>query len=279
MASIKKPICIHFHIFKNAGTTIDTVLKRNFSKDAVTMDTGIPDDILSWTKVLDHIKEKNPTTKSFSSHQLKFPLPKSAEYQFLPMIFIRHPIDRAFSMYSFDKRRTSFRDITTVVKAKSTDLAGYIKWNLRLKNHMVMKNYQVLSLSDKPRGSTVDEKDLELVIDRIKNFLVIGIVDRMAESLIMAEKTLGKYFDVIDLSFEKQNISQDRTGDLEQRLKTGRNEIGAELMDRLEKENEFDLKLYSMANQILNERIKELTDFDTRMTDFKNRCKKRENIP
>jgi len=214
MNNSKNPIIIHFHIFKNAGTTIDLVLQRNFSKDALTMDTGIPEGILSWTKVLDYIKEKHPTTKSFSSHQLKFPLPQSTEFQFLPMVFIRHPIDRIFSMYNFDKRRISLRDINTVVKAKSTNLAGYIKWNLRLKNHMVMKNFQVLSLSEKPRGSMVDESDLDLVIDRIKNCPVIGVVERMDESLVLAEKTLGKYFDGIDLSFEKQNVSKDRTGDL-----------------------------------------------------------------
>jgi len=272
MISMKNPICIHFHIFKNAGTTIDTVLQRNFSEDAITMDTGVPDGILSWTKVLDYIKEKHPTTKSFSSHQLRFPLPQSSEYQFLPIIYIRHPIDRAFSMYSFDKQRISFRDINTVVKAKSTDLAGYIKWNLRLKNHMVMKNYQVLYLSDKPRGSTVGESDLGLVIERIKNCPVIGVVDRLDESLVLAEKTLGKYFDAIDLSYVKQNVSKDRTGNLSQRLETGRENIGNELMNKLENENKLDLKLYSITNQILDGRLKELTDFDDKLIDFKNRC-------
>jgi len=268
MENAKKPICIHFHIFKNAGTTIDSILQSNFSKDAVTMDTGSPADFLPWDRVLDYIKQKHSTTKSFSSHQLRFPLPKSDEYKFLAMVFIRHPIDRAFSMYSFDKRSSTIDSYTTQ-KAKSASLAEYIEWNLGLKNHLVMRNFQVRVLSDKPRGSIIDENDLQLATERIKNCSVIGVVDRLDESLVLAEKTLRQYFYEIDLSYVSQNVSKDRTGDLSQRLEDGRNKIGDKLMDKLEKENEFDLKLYSMTNQILDERLKELTDFNAKMTDFK----------
>ena len=59
MNNSKKPIIVHFHIFKNAGTTIDTLLERNFSKDAVKMDLG-PRERLPWKNVINYLGTKNP---------------------------------------------------------------------------------------------------------------------------------------------------------------------------------------------------------------------------
>ena len=100
MIDDKKPICLHFHIFKNAGTTIDWILKKNFGKQFVALDHKKPGEILSWKEVLSHI-DGQKDVKAFSSHQIRFPLPQSDRYNFLPMIFIREPIDRAFFNLQF----------------------------------------------------------------------------------------------------------------------------------------------------------------------------------
>ena len=97
--SKKKNICLHYHIFKNGGTTIEWILKKNFGKYAISRDTNSPKGILDNQIILDEIK-KNERIKAISSHQIRFPLPKHENEIFIPILFIRNPIDRIFSIYS-----------------------------------------------------------------------------------------------------------------------------------------------------------------------------------
>ncbi len=58
-----------------------------------------------------------------------------------------------------------------------------------------------------------------------------------------------------------------------ERLESGRVEIGDELMDLLIKKNSKDFKIYSTANEQLENRIKQIKDFEKKLSDFKTRCK------
>jgi len=272
MTDDKKPICLHFHIFKNAGTTIDWILEKNFGKQFATLDQKKPGEILSWEEVLTHI-DGQKDVKAFSSHQIRFPLPQSDDYNFLQMIFIREPIDRAFSIYNFNKRRKD-GDAIGVIKAKELSLADYIRWNLENKKHMTMKNFQVLYLSHRDNTSEVNQNDFDTALSNFKKSPVIGLVDRLDESLVVSEEELRKNFDDIDLSYVKQNVSPDREADLSKRLEKKAAEIGDKLMNELTAHNSFDSKLYSSAKDELELRINKINDFETKLADFKNRCSK-----
>ena len=91
---------IHYHIFKNAGTSIDYALKRVFgdawgvfeSDNAHTILTA--EDLRKY--LVDHIE-----LKAVSSHVLRPPLTNDHS---LPILFLRHPILRAKSVYEFCKK-------------------------------------------------------------------------------------------------------------------------------------------------------------------------------
>jgi len=270
----QKSVLLHFHIFKNAGTTIDNILKRNFSDKAIFLDIGGHRERLSIDFVLDYIKKNCPDVKSFSSHQMRFPIHENPDFKFLPIVFIRHPIDRAFSIYSFNKRREDVEDDIAVKMAKNLSLADYIKWNIEQKKHMVIKNHQVLFLTGKPRGSQVDVADLKYTIEQLKKCFIIGVVDRMDENLTLAEEILRPYFKNIDLSYVIQNVSKEREKVLNERLKRGKLEIGKKLFEDLERANSLDLQLYSYSNRLLDERIKNINNFEKKLSDFKNKCEK-----
>jgi len=270
MNESKKPICLHFHIFKNAGSTIDWILDKNFSKNHLSLDDlEKPGARLPWDDVLE-LFNQNPDVKAFSSHQLRFPVPNNTNYNFLPMIFIRQPIDRAFSTYSFKKRGTD--DSLGTKKAKSMTLKEFIKWNIDLKINRTMKNFQVLYLSDKDTKSSIDSTDLQLAIDRLRTCPIIGVVNRLDESLVLAEEYLRQFFTDIDFSYIKQNVSNDRKNDLEERLIDEKNRIGESLSNQLNQLNELDFKLYSIANNELDIRLKKERNFEEKLTDFKKRC-------
>ena len=265
-------VCLHFHIFKNAGTTIDWIFEKNFSDKAARIDVDSQREILSMDVVLNFLK-KNTDTKSLTSHQIRFPIPENNEFTFLPIVFIREPLDRAFSIYRYNKKRADVRT-QGIANAKKMTLSQYIQWNLDKKPHKVMKNFQTYFLANSDSSMDVTSADLETAISNLKNCLIIGVVDRFDESLVIAEDILKKYFSDIDLSYVKRKVSEDRKNSLKERIDDSKKQIGEKLIEDLQKENEFDLKLYKFANQELDDRTNKIDNFDEKLIDFKLRCKK-----
>jgi len=269
----KKPVCLHFHIFKNAGSTVDYILKKNFSTDAILLDTGKPQGILSFETVLHCFNKHYPNVKSLSSHQLRFPIPQNSGFNFLPMVFIRHPIDRAFSIFSFDKRRKDNKGATGVEMAKNLPASEYFKWSITQDERYIMKNFQVIFLSSKPPLVKAETQDLKIAIERLKECKVVGVVERMDESLLYAEENLRQWFSEIDFSYVEQNVSEEREVKLNDRLEKLRAKIGDKTYSEFEDTNKLDFKLYLKANKILDEKLKSVENFDEKMLDFKKRCK------
>jgi len=265
----KRKIIIHFHIFKNAGSTIEWVFEKNFKNKTLSIDGKEPGEIISLDKVINIIKKK-PNVKMFSSHQIRFPMPKNIEIDFLSLLFIRHPIDRAFSIYYFKSNQTD--DSIGSKYARSLSLKDFIAWNLKLNGYMVMKNFQVLFLSDKNTREKVDERDLDLAINRMKSCDIIGIVDRMDESLTVAEHFLQKYYENIDMSYISQNVSAERSGNITDKLKKEGKVIGTSILEQLSKVNKLDFELYQETSKELDRRIEKIENFEKKFENFKDRC-------
>jgi Sulfotransferase family len=268
---LKRPLCIHYHIFKNAGTTFDWILERNFRQDALKFDEMTnPDAPLSAEQLLEFLANHDHA-KSISSHQLAFSVIEHPEIQFLSIVFLRHPIDRALSICSFMKRDP--RDDYRWIKAKSSTLKQFIQFNLE-SDYKEMRNFQIrfLCRRDNPEHSGMYVHNLYRAYEYLKHFTVFGIVERMDESLVLAEDILRNYFPQMDLSYIMQNVSPDKTGTLSERLEKARVEIGCELMDHLIEANKLDLQLYDHASKKLDELINNDNNFNNKLTDLKKRC-------
>jgi len=247
-------VFLHFHIFKNAGTTIDSILEKNFSSNAVRVDAEKPMDVVPMDSVLDFLN-KNPEIKSFSSHQLRFPIPNNTKFNFIPILFIRHPIDRIFSIYSYNKRRDDQRTFV-IRQARIKTLKEYIEFFLERKHFMDIKNFQAIYISKNDRISPITQHEFDLSVKRVRDCAILGVVDRLDESLVVAEEFLKKYFSLIDLSYSPKNVDEDRTGTLKEKLDDGKKKLGEHMWTELLSKNEYDLQLYSIANDELNIRIK-----------------------
>jgi len=267
----KNPVFLHYHIFKNGGQTLEWILEKNFSKYAIRIDTEITAGILSNDVLLDCLN-KNQKIKSISSHQIRFPVPESTNYHFIPIVFIRHPIDRAVSVYYFDKKRTDL-DNKAIRKIKSLDLNEFFKWSLKNKKYKVLKSFQVLYLSKTNVSSDVVDVDLQLAKNRLKQCEILGVVDRFDESLVVAEELLKPNFSDIDLSYIKQNINPNRHDKLSERLDDVKSLVEENVFSLTAKVNELDLDLYATANMELDKRLKKIKNLDAKLEDFRKRCK------
>jgi len=267
----RNPVFLHYHIFKNGGQTLEWILEKNFSEYAIRIDTDLTAGILSNDVLLDCLN-KNQKIKSISSHQIRFPVPESTSFHFIPIVFIRHPIDRAVSVYYFNRKRTDL-DNKAIQKTKNLDLNEFLKWNLENKKYKVLKNFQVLYFSKTNGNSDVVYVDLQLAKNRLKQCEILGVVDRFDESLVIAEESLKQNFSDIDLSYIKQNVSPNRRDKLSERLDDVKSLVEEEVFNSTEKVNELDLDLYATANMELDNRLKKIKNLDAKLEDFQKRCK------
>jgi hypothetical protein len=258
------------HIFKNAGTTIDWVLDRNFGEYALKWDDNSnPGNIFTQEQFLGFI-ESHPEAKSISSHQMRFPIPKHDDYAFVPMVFLRHPIDRAFSIYSFSKRegrQTPYNDM-----AKKMDAKEFIKYNLDNKDLRQMKNSQTAWLSYDARHHDIDTRH-SAAANTLRNCPIVGVVDRLDESLVVAEEVLRQHFPGIDLSYIRRNVSNEKSGILSARLEARRIELGQEIWTKLENNNRHDLSLYKLANELLDKKTSKIQDLKGNLERLQHRCR------
>lgn len=263
------PVIIHFHLFKNAGSTVDWILRKNFKADAVKIDDKQrPWNVYPAKKILE-ILEEYPNAKSLSSHQIRFPLPHSVAHLLIPIVFVRQPIDRIVSVYTFIRKEE--RNDEYYSQAKKLGLQEFVKFNLERKEYNQMKNPQLRYLSQEIK---VPNPPLRLAkaIENITACKVLGVVDRIDESLVIAEEILKPFFPDIDMAYISQNVSAGRARTLSERLEYARKEIGEELWAKLNRRNDLDMQVYIAANREMNSRIKNIDRFEDKLFNFKNRC-------
>lgn len=261
-------ILLHYHIFKNAGTTLEWIFKKNFGRSAVSMDNVddpghiIPNDVIK-QYVIQHQR-----IRSLSSHQIRFPIPQLNQINFIAIVFLRHPIDRVISVYNFKK---TMNDRTPgTMNAKKFLLNDFILWSVTT-NYMVTSNYQVNFLSSSEFDTS--NYDLKAALERMHALPIIGIVDRMNESLVLAEEALRRIFPKIDLSYVPQNMTSEITKDLEGRLTALEQKIGYSMFNLLKEKNSLDMKLYNAACRELDARLQKVSDLENKLSNFHMRCK------
>src|SRR5581483_3164332 len=211
-----------------------------------------------------------PTGKSFSSHQLRYHLPRDQDCIFFPTVFIRHPIDRAFSIYSFARRDK--RDEPYFHKARNSTLRDFVKFNVEMEQFQDMSNFQTLWLSHIFGKNEVNTQSLLRALENLQSCSILGVVDRFDESLVVAEEMLRPLMPEINMAYISQNVSREREISFSNRLRAGKLEIGDDLWAELVQKNVYDFVLYSYANERLEENIKNIPDFSAKLADFKARC-------
>src|SRR5258708_242269 len=116
-------LIFHYHLFKNAGTSVDAILKANFSGRWVTREFNGGPHAANVARVGQWVEEEKDAV-AFSSHTAMLPPPSLEDVQFFPVVFVRHPIDRIASAYAFECKQPG--DGFGAVLARNTTLGGYI---------------------------------------------------------------------------------------------------------------------------------------------------------
>lgn len=242
-----RKIIVHYHLFKNAGSSVDHLLKTAYgSEQWVNHDPGTPPHLVSATELLEYIEE-NKHLRAMSSHMLVPPLPVVEGLSVYPIVFIREPITRVMSAYLFEWQKQKGMD-----KPIGT-LAEYIHSKFENRRTSAIEEFQCLRLGNKnpdsrqSNSSREDEEVLQDAKDFLESLQVFGLVDRFSQSMAQYERAYGESFPEITFQDVAMNTTQKTSTPLQQRFKNIENEIGSDLYSQLIIRNQLDIKLYQFA--------------------------------
>ena len=187
-------VIAHLHLFKNAGTSIDASLERNFGDGWVKHDNPHGGLVLTSSELVAYLADR-PAVQAVSSHLLRPPLTHAGqgydEITIDPIVFLRHPIDRIRSAYEFEARGRN--------SDKPTDSIGdWIAWH-RAKNSHQCNNFQVAGLTSlrHPNGHVDHRQEFhahqESARQFVANLAAFGLVERFDESCAWLNDVLSAH--------------------------------------------------------------------------------------
>jgi Sulfotransferase family len=250
-----KPLFIHYHIFKNAGSSVEKTLQQNFGASLHLYDAPAPDGLLTAEDIETYVSH-NPAVKAISTHQATLPPPDIPSRNVTSGILIRDPIARIQSMYLFEKQQSHFS--LGGNKAKELDFKDYVEWRLSA-SPSSMCNYQVhfCSRTKDRRYDKPDFADLQRAIANLEKIDLVGTVERYSEWLSLAQWLLSKQFRRLSLTVVHENISVPRNDHAPATILHGlEKELGPSLLERLLQCNYLDQCLYRVADSRLTQSMR-----------------------
>ncbi|MEP6342277.1 MAG: sulfotransferase family 2 domain-containing protein [Maricaulaceae bacterium] len=247
----KRPVIVHFHLFKNAGTSVDTVLEKNFGERWIEIEG--PNARKLTQEALVEFIESNPQYDAISSHTAIVGMPVMDTAEIIPIFFFRHPIDRIRSAYDFEC--TQNVQTPGAIKAKEGDFEHYMNWRLSTPTPWQVSEFHAFRLKD--FHTFTPAKQTQLFLPRAKQALdalpFIGLVEEFNASMIHMEQHIQKYFPNFAGEAVHKNTTSDPSLKLSQNVEKFKNRIGETVFDKLTEVNEMDFELYHFVkNKIAN---------------------------
>jgi tetratricopeptide (TPR) repeat protein len=244
-----RTVLIHHHIFKNAGTSFNHGLKNSFGDAYFEYDP--PGSKVTTAIMLCEFIVSHPQALAISGHHICLPTPQGSDFQTRSSILIRQPLARIRSIYGFERKQQA--QTVGAIRAKELGFRDYVLWRLETSPN-VYCNYQTLYCSRTDNVSPIylaTEADLDLAIQNLRNCSVVGTVERYAETLTMAQYEFSQSYEDLVLKAAHLNPTAGVIAPYSTIRADLVNDLGEELVDRLEALNQLDQRLYEVADELL----------------------------
>lgn len=263
-------VIAHGHIFKNAGTTLDWALARNFGEGFVDHRDNVPMRREGAPYLARYLADR-PSVVAISSHHLCYPLPDVAGMRITPVYLLRDPIERVQSVYNFERLQEPLT--LGAINAKRFELPEYVDWRMLPETPPTIRDFQSRYLAGRlqPISEPMTAEWLEVAMATLREHAIVGVVERFDESMIAFEATLRTDFPGLDLSYVRQNTSTDPARTRVARIEELATTLGSERYERLVANNRHDLALYEAARAVLDERLARIDDAAAATADFARR--------
>lgn len=242
-------IILHYHIFKNAGTSIDCLLAKSFGQRWGCLDGPSAWSIVTSDQVRGFLL-RHADLVALSSHQARLPVPTDPHWKIHPMVVLRHPIDRIASAYRFEKAQG------VVPSGSRGCLADYVRWRLNESVGPGIMNFQTVFLSSAqlevadPRDARATMRHLTSAKRFLKSLPVFGLAEEFEQSIDRFGSWLRPIFPALELVQTRHNVTRRPGSSLQERVRGMRSEMGEALYDAVMDKNRLDLDLYDFARSL-----------------------------
>ncbi len=224
-----RTIILHYHLFKNAGTSLDRILQKNFGAGWVTAEfDGKGGD--NRGAVADWIAS-TPDAVAYSSHTMLGPVPQVDGVRVVPIVLLRDPVKRIKSAYRFERKQQA--ETWGAQLAKRHDFEGYVNARLARPNDRQCRNFQTARLASMCPGDTPELDRALQAMDILRKTGVIGRVEAFDDALAQLSTRLHDSHPEFTWESTKANVSQSG----------GAEEMSADLKEVLEDSNQDDAVL------------------------------------
>ncbi|MFN0114139.1 MAG: hypothetical protein ACKVPY_05630 [Paracoccaceae bacterium] len=257
---MREVIC-HYHIYKNAGTSFDHVLRESFGDRHLSFDGPFPFFTIDQEQLL-RIIERKAGAVAFSSHQIQLPAPSVPGCRILPVVFLRDPVLRIASIWRFKAR---FPDGTATSEAAGRmGFADWVDFCLNDPAEIVhVSNAQTRLLSAAPRARPESRRTpgrMEYDLARAEANLAgaaVGRADRFDEDIgAIARLSAARGLPLRPPGDLRLNVTDPDRGEPAARALRVLGELAPDLRDRLLRANDQDLRL----NEIAGRRARDLRE-------------------
>lgn len=136
-------VILHYHVFKNGGSTIEAILEREFGGGFATLHGPHASSTLDG-RDLERFLRRNPGVTAVSSHHLRYPKPAIRHTVIFDCLFLRHPLERLDSLYRYSRGIPSV-DFLHVL-ARQMNPRQFFSALIREAPHMI-SNVQVMQIA------------------------------------------------------------------------------------------------------------------------------------
>lgn len=224
-----RSIILHYHLFKNAGTSVDELLEENFPGRCVAREFSEGGDNNS-AIIADWIRS-NPEATGFSTHTGRGPVPSVEGVKIFPIMFFRDPIDRLLSAYRFE--RTQDADTLGARAAKEGDFGHYVRRQLEIEGDRQCRNFHTHRLASLRPGQ---ESELTRAVRALDDLSLAGHVPEF-------ERSFSKFRSLVAPEFPDFHEKDIRANSTTERYASTSGELDDATRQLLMRHNQDDLEL------------------------------------
>ncbi len=270
-ASEPRTILLHFHIFKNAGTSLDAALKKNLGPAWMEVEGDDPNDRMDWGEALRFI-DAHPEARAVSSHTLRYPPPPSSRgVKFVPLVLLRHPIDRLASIYYFERANVNTSHPETNRIALKGSLADFVNFTLTERPELGCDAQTSFIARSGIYHRAPSNRNLAAAKSAVRDLFLPGVVEKLDQYLALLELEGSRLLPNLDLAQLDENRNPERAPTLLARLRQIRAQLPPRLWRKLCERNRLDLELWRYARRLARARFDQTPGATDRLTDFHRR--------
>jgi len=252
-------VLLHYHFFKNAGSTIEEILAHSFFENYARLDTEHFDGVVTQPDLMSFLS-RHPGMKAVSSHQFRYPMPQVPGYIFFDLCFLRDPLDRIRSMYDYFREKPVPGEPASDL-ASEQSIGGFIAGLVKHHTYRV-SNVQVNMLANGIVNDPPADADLGRAIQVMMKTSFLGVVDCFPESLIAGQYFLRPIFPNLALAQEPANVSS------ASRMETFQTACDPDVYAELVRLNALDSELVNRARAEVHRRFLMVPDGPARLAEL-----------